>query len=336
VFEEGCRREHLPECSFRPLLIGVTWASDWEISPWLALPPALVRAVSFPDKANDAEEIGITWLRALVQYVVLPVRNGADGGGPRVIMMGHSFGGRATMAALSEDTGLRKPRPQVLASMESEDKVDQFAPVDEFRPGDRFISLEGAYKIARLFQNEVPTKLQPIFTRNGLHANLIASEFDTAVNSAIWGNYAGAVSGYNALCGTSAAPEIVAAVDCRAIAVDKKGRFGRAECATPTRQAPSRGSGSAPVLYIDASSVVNCNAAFTGGGSHSDIYRREMSRLLWDLIVNDAREVERSAYNSTIQPNEQVDEGQRQAHAHDLAASGRLVGRGDRSAQAAP
>jgi hypothetical protein len=31
--------------------------------------------------------------------------------------------------------------------------------------------------------------------------------------------------------------------------------------------------------------MINCNAPFTGGGAHSDIYRRETARFLLDRIV---------------------------------------------------
>ena len=38
------------------------------------------------------------------------------------------------------------------------------------------------------------------------------------------------------------------------------------------------------VLYVDTTTLMTCRAAFTGGGSHSDIYRRETASFLWDLI----------------------------------------------------
>jgi hypothetical protein len=40
------------------------------------------------------------------------------------------------------------------------------------------------------------------------------------------------------------------------------------------------------IRYFDASDLINCNAPFTGGGAHSDIYRRETARFILDEILS--------------------------------------------------
>ncbi|EOV8180916.1 hypothetical protein ACOIQQ_005466, partial [Raoultella planticola] len=42
---------------FRPLVIGITWPSYWSTG--------LVNVVSYPNKANDADELGLIWLNKI-------------------------------------------------------------------------------------------------------------------------------------------------------------------------------------------------------------------------------------------------------------------------------
>lgn len=252
-----------PHCGFKPLLVGVTWASDWEVSPLLALPPALVRGISFPNKADDANEMGSTWLRALIEHVVLPVRNAAStNGAPKVVLIGHSFGARATMTAIKVSALSRAALPDGLRDSSGSGPAPGGL---AFRPGDQFISLQGAFEVDELFEKGGYDRLLPQFVESDLRVRLIASRFDTAVDTAFWGRYAGSISGYEAVCGQATRP---ASLDCERVAAG----------------APRRDGPSSRVLYIDASEVVRYGAAFTGGGAHSDIYRRETARMLWNYI----------------------------------------------------
>ncbi len=43
-------------------------------------------------------------------------------------------------------------------------------------------------------------------------------------------------------------------------------------------------NGNGRFYYIDATELIRFNAPGTGGGAHSDIYRKETGRLIWELI----------------------------------------------------
>ncbi len=276
----GCgeKNKEVPECRFRPLLIGVTWASDWELSPLLPLPPALVRAISFPNKANDAKEVGITWLRALIEHVVLPVRNGtSNNGGPKIVLVGHSFGARALMASVTENRVLNTRREAARA-------VPQML---NFRKGDQFVALQGAFKIEELFVDEKELdKLHPSIANRNLRVTVTSSEFDEAVDTAFWGTYAGSAKGYDKVCAPGSTGTYGNFVDCsRARSRGSSLNYGFASCNTAfADRTPHERLNGAPVHVFDVSEMVNCRSAFTGGGSHSDIYRREMARFLWDQL----------------------------------------------------
>lgn len=62
---------------FRPLVIGVSWPSQWQLGDWSIVPDALVRGVSFPFKRQDANDTGVHVLRDLVLEGVLAARQQA-------------------------------------------------------------------------------------------------------------------------------------------------------------------------------------------------------------------------------------------------------------------
>lgn len=275
--KDYCRTAPEPECRFRPLVIGVTWASDWEISPLMPLPPALVRGISFPNKASDAEEVGITWLRAVIQHAVLPARNGMDTSKPpKVVLIGHSFGARAIMFAITEERALNTKRRL----------AEEVSVETNFRPGDTFISLQGAFLIEELFIDKKKNALHPSVVKRNLRIVLTASEFDSAANTAFWGTYAGSTKAYDKICKGKTANAYTGFIDCaKVVPLDPTLTYGHALCNTPfTERDPVERRNNRPILFIDASAVINCRAAFTGGGSHNDIYRRETASFLWDLI----------------------------------------------------
>lgn len=66
----------------RPFFIGITWSSFWK-TPFL----------SAFNKANDADELGMTHLNYLLWKELLPTLKAANSGVP-VVTIGHSFGAR--------------------------------------------------------------------------------------------------------------------------------------------------------------------------------------------------------------------------------------------------
>jgi hypothetical protein len=86
---------------FNPLVIGVTWPSQWN-SDWID--PA-VKILSFPTKAGDADEVGMSWLGVLLHDTLPTVRRLVRDKLPEmkskpVVVLGHSFGAKASSVAV--------------------------------------------------------------------------------------------------------------------------------------------------------------------------------------------------------------------------------------------
>lgn len=276
--ESACPPDWKP---FKPLVVGVSWASDWELSDLLPIPDSLVRLVSFPNKANDAKEIGVTWLKSLLESAILPSRQ-LSKSRPKVVVIGHSFGARATLTAITQ--------PNALAASESSD-------TESYSNGDLFIAIQGAFRINEIFREEKRENgLWEKFHSNGLRFILTASKHDSANETAFWTTYAGMIGAYKDVCQSGQLFKIT----CETMPYDGSHirSYGFTLCedkaAAPPASTPTRNARQLinewkyqqrnPVLYLDATTAINCRAAFTGGGSHSDIYRRETARLLLDLM----------------------------------------------------
>jgi pimeloyl-ACP methyl ester carboxylesterase len=278
-------------------VIGVTWPSLWALSDWSVVPTALVRLLSFENKADDAEEVGATWLRDVISYAALPARKAAravmqeraEAKAARVVLVGHSFGARALVAALTQ-----RPQLQPPAGLE--------APLLE--RGDPVLLLEGAFEFERLFDRDPsvsptpttsatapPARLQRPFSAGDPMLTLTASDYDTAVRAAVWGWYAGDARTYDQVCMSARDHQPWRGLDLSefgcgvAQSLEVKAPYGLDLCQQSLRQGTPVDLTGKRVAYFDASHMINCNAPFTGGGAHSDIYRRETARFLLDRIV---------------------------------------------------
>ena len=154
---------------FKPLFIGVTWPSEWESS---ILPDTLVKLASFPNKSNDADELGLTWLGALLHDTLKDVKK-------PIVVIGHSFGARASGMAVFEGNAIYKDKPF------NKRKIDAF------------ISLQGAYSINRFFDKGIEDIL---YDKKDTKVILTSSRLDTAMDTAFWGPYVGDDSTYQDYC----------------------------------------------------------------------------------------------------------------------------------------
>ena len=137
---------------YRPLFIGFTWASRW-ITPGL----------SFFNKANDADELGMTHISTLLYQYLLPA---LDNTRVPVITIGHSFGGRVISRA-NHSRFMQKG-------------VDMSGWIDIE------IDFQGAYPVTRFFEKggsngglytvDVPVKKH----------YMTCSEYDSAIKKPIW------------------------------------------------------------------------------------------------------------------------------------------------------
>ena len=262
--------------AFHPLVIGVTWPSQWQLGEWSVVPDIVVRGVSFPFKRRDANDTGVHVVRDLVLEGVLPAREAAAGQGgseaPPLVMIGHSFGARALVRALAT----------------------QRAGEAMFRPEDRLVLFEGAFEFKDLYQKGGGGPLAEAFALGRPRVTMTASRHDSAVAAAVWGQYTGDIDTFDKVCRgqlgrrwtASQIPKDLDSIGCGEIGPTTSNGYGLDVC-TPTSDdavRPVRELHGKPIRYMDASRLVNCEAPFSSGGAHSDIFRRETAAFLWDEI----------------------------------------------------
>lgn len=251
---------HLPPPEpFNPLVIGVTWPSQWS-SDWID--PA-VKIVSFPTKAGDADEVGMSWLGVLLHDTLPTMRRLLLDKLPKmppkpIVVLGHSFGAKASSVATCAG-------PAVVRSKEA-----SIIPLAEI---DVLVNLEPAYLSERIFGRT--SWLHNVVYPNGCpQANrfvITASAGDTAVPMPFWGTYLGEEKSYRKFC-----------------AADHDGpRLAHCAVARSDGHVEPKLPGISNIYYVDASELISENAYGTGGGSHSDIYRIEHGRLIYAAVMGE-------------------------------------------------
>lgn len=259
VKEAGKSHSPTPEPPFNPLVIGVTWPSQWS-SNWID--PA-VKIVSFPTKAGDADEVGMSWLGVLLHDTLPKMRQVLHDKFPTmldkpVVVLGHSFGAKASSVAACAG-------PAVVSSKEA--SITPLADIDVL------VNLEPAYLSERIFGRT--SWLQNVVYPNGCPRAkrfvITASAGDTAVPLPFWGTYLGEGKSYRKFC-----------------AADHDGpRLAHCAVARADGHVEPKLPGTSNVYYVDASELISENAYGTGGGSHSDIYRIEHGRLLYSAVMGE-------------------------------------------------
>lgn len=238
------------EFEFRPLFIGITWASLWS-SSWLE---PLVRGASYPSKAHDADEVGLGWLGTLLDAVVAAVPPSK----PKVAI-GHSFGARALSSALCGYPKLTK------STSESTPPWDLFVgwqpavSINRFKAGgglDGFTYKDGCSNVATL-----------VFT---------ASEHDHAAGSGFWADMLGSGKSWEKFC-HSPADAFLRELACISAEHVKDERLA---------DLPIHPNS---INYLNAKHLVWFNQPNTGGGAHSDVYRAVHGRLNWISILKATR-----------------------------------------------
>lgn len=230
-----------------PLVIGVTWPSMW-ISKWV---DPVIKVASFPSKAEDADEVGLTWLGVLLHDTVPAALSGSP---IPVIAIGHSFGGRATIAAacvgpIISPSTTALPRGHI----------------------DTAIIFQGAFMSEQLFASTPEKFHYPLGCPNVGKLALTSSVADKANNIPFWGTYSGDDRTFKKHCAMS---ENAGRVSCASAGADgelstvKAGEFEN-------------------IMFINANSLINEHAYGTGGGAHSDIFRREHGTLINAVLQRD-------------------------------------------------
>lgn len=229
---------------FRPLLIGVTWPSQWS-SAWFD--PA-IKLFSFSSKAEDADQIGLSWLGALMHETIPGAIEDAGTKTP-VIAIGHSFGSRAMSTAVCAGPVIYDAQP-----------------IQPTAKTAFLINYQGAFLSKRLFEKVSDHGMHyPQRCQNAQRLFLTASKFDHAITRPVWGAYAGSKAAYLNECS-----EINPQIECRV--------------ANSDGNLQSSDRKSARIVYIDADALIAENAHDTGGGAHSDIFRPEHGFLLRNML----------------------------------------------------
>jgi hypothetical protein len=253
--------------TFRPFVVGVTWPSQWD-SGWFG---SVYRGSSLGNKANDADETGAGWLGAVLRYGVLPATRASK---VKVIVIGHSFGARATSHAVCRGTLLVPPRTL---------SIDSGKPMK----GDVqwLIGLQGAYSL-----NRFSTEGAGLFEKIGYDPKcevadnhlFTASKHDDAGKygqQVLGAPFAGSIGTWN---------KFLADPNSRKDGSPSFGLYktrhveGDNDASVCLQGAA--GSDTTSFKYVDASEVIKFNSYGTGAGAHSDIYRAQTAKLMWTFL----------------------------------------------------
>ncbi|WP_143595606.1 hypothetical protein [Tamilnaduibacter salinus] len=236
---------------FKPLVIGVTWPSFWE-NDWL---DPLVRGLSYRNKANDADELGLSWVGLIAREVLADV----DTEDIETVLIGHSFGARAVATAtcagpVIAGNGVGDPGQQDAWSI------------------DTVVALQPAFSINRFYSQDDGDWFNeeihfPAGCRHARNVVMTASRHDTAVDMQFIADMIGDVEQYKDHCLHTDNPDFHCGTMLADDLVGRRAgkRFDR-------------------ILYVNASDSIRLNSPRTGGGGHSDIYREASGRMIWSFL----------------------------------------------------
>ena len=231
---------------FRPLFIGFTWVGPWA-GRWL---DPLVEATSYPRIANLADTLGLTWLGVLTDEIVAPLGDRLD-----TVFITHSFGARAASTAICIGPAIR--RDSKAPRVPSQAKVGQL------------IGFEAAFSLQRFKKERLIFFYEDIYfpgdCARARSIVLTTSRHDVATKSILWADFAGNYKYYQSFCRSNGS-----LVTCRS--VDANGDI--ADGADARKK----------LLYLDASELIRFKAPGTDGDAHSDVFRPEVGRLIWNVI----------------------------------------------------
>ncbi|MBO6825172.1 MAG: hypothetical protein JJ879_03155 [Sneathiella sp.] len=257
---------------FRPLVVGVTWPSLWRNLKFV--PDLIAHPISYRNKANDADEVGMSWLGVLLHDVLVGVRNQVDREQGRyipIIAVGHSFGARAVTRGVFTGPAIA-PNPET-------------APIDNYnRVADLVIGLQGAFSKNRFHpKGGKGEEDQPYdhFRDQAGQTLLTASRHDSVIGLSFWSETAGNDDSWNDECKAGAVSDNPL-FNCQNVA--EKSEFLTTLRNLPRKACIGNDPTSCRIQYVRMDPIVRFNAAETGGGAHSDIYRAPIGQLTWEMI----------------------------------------------------
>lgn len=253
--------------SFNPYVVGVTWPSQWD-SGWFG---TAYRGSSLGNKADDADEIGAGWLGAVLRYGVLPATRASK---TKVIVIGHSFGARATSHAVCRGTLLVQPGTQSADSGKSMKGDVQW-----------LIGLQGAYSL-----NRFSTEGAGLFEKIAYDplCEVADNHFFTASKHDEAGKYSQQILGAPFAGSIGTWNKFLKDPNSRQNGSPSfdlyKTRHVEGDDDVLVCFEKRAGSETTSFKYVDASEVIQFNAYGTGAGAHSDIYRKQTAKLIWKFL----------------------------------------------------
>ena len=170
-----------------------------------------------------------------------------------ITVIGHSFGSRAASVGACIGPAIFERTPELTPARIA-----------------NLVNLQGAFQVSRLFGDSDKGMHFPDACSNVDNVILTASDKDNAMDTAFWGLYAGDERSFARHCPPDAK------INC--VRADSHGGI------TPLSAPPK-----SHITYVDASELIRENAYLSGGGAHSDIYRKEHGVLLNRLLTRRAR-----------------------------------------------
>ena len=130
---------------FRPLVIGISWPSEWPlISSWLG------PVISVFNKEHDADEVGYVTVNVLVHKVLNNLKRKHN---VQIVVIGHSFGGRAMATALNSRALLfgdmvSEPTTALMLGLQPAFSIQRFGKGNQGDPYQRFFQGSQKYVLS--------------------------------------------------------------------------------------------------------------------------------------------------------------------------------------------
>jgi len=254
---------------FNPLVIGLTWPSVWGGDSFFSTINLGGHLISYPNKAEDADEIGYTIANYLVNKIVYRVKQEEKKRDLKVVLIGHSMGARILSRAMFS--------AHLLKADTCGGRVGNAT--------DLFIGLQGAFSVRRFKQDNEPPFPVSLFTEGEGSPYLIYgtlpgrvvltwSDADAANPVAEWvtgAAHAGGTAGYDESLEMKEVFEQFVWADGEHGETDftRKEANEKTRLGCPVLETPKK------ILMVDANTIVK---------NHNDILDSEMGRLIWKSI----------------------------------------------------
>ena len=85
---------------FKPFVVAITWPSVWRSISDFKPSKWFFHIVSYPNKTQDADELGMTWLNWIVNDQLPGIMDQSEERGQKLVLIGHSLGARILSRAL--------------------------------------------------------------------------------------------------------------------------------------------------------------------------------------------------------------------------------------------